>query len=251
MMKKRFSDSGVLMATSIVIAYASLSNAAVMIKQDVHTDSFEVMGQKQPAQNETNVIWLGEGAARMDQADTNSWIVYPDRNLVIELNHNSKTYSEIPVGEGSGMTGMADEEHGKSSDAEKVSQMMKALMKMEVKVTPTDETKKIRDWNCRKYIVETKMGMGTSSSETWTTEDIKADYDLFYAISKAFMSSIPGYKDIVDEMKKLEGLAVYTEGTANVMGTQVKTVTEVVDYKDGPAPEGIFDIPAEYTKAQR
>lgn len=250
MRKKRFSIAGAITPIAMIMIFVSLSHAEVMIKQKVHTDSFEVMGQKQPARDEMNVIWLGQGMARMDQADTSSWIFFADKKSHIELNHSNKTYMEIPVAEGEDPMSKAMKGKTNPADESKMADMMKALMKVEVKVTPTDETKKIGDWNCRKYLVETRMGMGTSTSETWATEDIKADYELFNTISKAFMSTMPGYQDILNEMKKIEGFVVYTSGTADMMGSQMKTTTEMVEYKDEPAPKGIFEIPADYKMVQ-
>jgi hypothetical protein len=229
-----------------------------MIKQKQHTDAFEMMGQKQPAKDEISVIWLGDGVARMDQADTSSWIINTESNVIYALNHNKKTYSEISIGgsgEATGMPGMEGMmEDMDPEEAEKMSEMMggmmSSMMKIKLKVTPTGEEKKIKNWTCKRYIVNTEMGAGVTSTETWATEDIELDYELFNAVSRAFMSMMPGYEDALKEMKKVKGLTIFSEGTTQMMGARVKTTTEVLEYKEESAPKGIFEIPKGYKKIE-
>ena len=96
--------------------------------------------------------------------------------------------------------------------------------------------------------VEIKMAMGNTISETWATEDIDIDYELYQSISAVFMSMMPGYEDIVKEMKAIKGLTIKSIAVANMMGTEVKTTTEITGLKEANAPEGIFELPEGYQK---
>jgi len=227
----------------------STAAADVMIKQKDHTDAFEIMGQAQPAKDMVSVIWLGDGAARMDQADTTSWLMFSGSDVIYQLNHKEKTYSEFrPEDEKKGMPDLKGDDVDKSSRMGDMMKQMAGMMKIEVTVSPTDETMKIGDYNCKKYIVESKMGMGGSSAETWATQDIDIDYKLYRSISKAFMSMIPGYAESTKEMQKIKGLPVLTNTTTNTLGTEVKSTSELIEYKKEAAPPGTFQIPEGYTK---
>lgn len=245
-----------LFVIAMVFILAMPVNAEVMIKQVTHTDEFSMMGQTQPANDETTTMWFGDGVARMDQADTSSWIVISEKNTIYALDHKNKTYAELPLsgakaegGMPPGMTeGMSAEEAAKMK--EMMGGMMGSMMKMDVTVTPTDETQKIKDWDCKKYMVDMKMGMGNTKTETWATEDIDIDMELFKSVSKVFMSAMPGYEDIMKEMEKVKGVTIKSVGVANMMGTEVKTTTDVVEVKKADAPKGSFVIPEGYTKSQ-
>ncbi len=58
-------------------------------------------------------------------------------------------------------------------------QMRTMMEQTKVTVEPTDETKKINDWNCRKYKV-TKTGMIEVEQEIWATEDVALDLKRYH-----------------------------------------------------------------------
>ena len=131
--------------------------------------------------------------------------------------------------------------------------MMKGATDIKVTVTPTDETKKIGDWKCRKYIQEMKTMMGPTTSEIWATQDLKIKYDVYQKFKEAFggqgtfgnmMSSM------AEEMKKVEGVPVLTTTTMSMMGANITSTTELLEFKEVSAPEGTFDIPSGYKKTE-
>ncbi|MCK5032037.1 MAG: hypothetical protein KAS18_00350, partial [Calditrichia bacterium] len=111
-------------------------------------------------------------------------------------------------------------ENQKGEDKEEMEQFMqmaKGMMKFEIKVTPTGETKKINNWQCKKYNQEVKMGMGPIVSEVWATEELEMDYEIYAKFSTAMMSMQPGFSDSFDsamaELKKIKGVPVLTKTT--------------------------------------
>ncbi len=235
------------------------ARADIYMKQKVHTDEFKMMGQTQAAKDEISVTWLGENLARMDQGAGTSSILLGDKKILYMLDHNKKTYTEMPLDfekmfDEAGAA-QAGEDPETAEAKKKMPGFMKGLMKgvmgaMSAKVTETDETKKIGNWNCRKYLIEMDMGMGKSQSEAWATEDLKINYDLYFTSANAMMAAQPGFDKFIKEMKKVKGVIVFQTSTINMMGAEMTSTTELLECSDKDAPAGNYDVPAGYKKVK-
>jgi len=238
-----------------LLAASTAARADFYIKQVKHTDPFTVMGQTQAAKDETNVTWLSKTMGRFDNEDGTSVIVDPGKQVMYWLNHAEKTYSEMPLAMGDIIDKMVEsasedaDEEGKAM-AEQMGKLAGSMMQMEIKVTKTQETKKIEKWNCRKYIITVKMAMGGATSESWATTDIKIDPELYWVTANAFLSQQPGFEESFKEMKKIEGIVVYQETTSKAMGAEVKMIDKVVDIQEKAAPAGTFSVPSGYKKVE-
>jgi len=235
--------------SAMLLLFPALVSADTFIKQVTTADAFEVMGQKVPAQIDTSIVWLSKDMARMDQGDTSSILLLPEKNLMYMINRNSKTYTEMSMDVFGAMSKAMEGDSASEAAAEMMKGMM-AAMQLKVKVTPTDVKEKVGDWNCAKYNIDLNMGIGSVQSEAWATEDPKIDYELFQKISKSFMVSMPGFTEALEEMRKVKGITVKTVGTASVMGANVKTTTEVLEISEKAAPAGTFEIPSDYKKTE-
>ncbi len=247
-------------AALVFFVFATVqARADIYMKQKVHTDELKMMGQTQPAKDEISVIWLGENLARMDQGAATSSILLGEKKILYMLDHNKKTYAEMPMD----LDKMFDEAAGaaagddpETAEAKKkmpafMKNMMKGVMgSMSAKVTETGETKKIGTWNCRKYIIEMDMGMGKSVAEAWATEDLKIDYSLYFTSANAMLASQPGFDKIVKEMQKVKGVVAYQTSKVSVMGSEVTSTTELLECTEKSAPAGNYDIPAGYKKVK-
>jgi len=121
---------------------------------------------------------------------------------------------------------------------------------MSVTVTETGETKKIGNWNCRKYLIDMNMAMGQSKAEAWATPDLKIDYNLYFTMANAMMAQMPGFDKMAQEMKKVKGVVVQQTAVTKMMGADVTSTTEIVEYEDKSAPAGTYEIPAGYKKVK-
>lgn len=205
---KRIRLTGALVV-ALLFTGAAL-NAEIYIKQTRKTDPFTVMGQTQPEKVETIVTWLGKDRVRVDTGDGTTMIVLGDKKIMYMINHEDMTYAEIPVG-GDAIGAMIKKEGGEQGEeAMKMYQQMAQSMmgSMEAKVTPTDETKKIKSWTARKYLIEMSMAMVKTKSEAWATEEIKIDPRLYYMAANAMMASMQGFDKIIQEMQKVKGMIV-------------------------------------------
>ena len=236
---------------------ATQARADVYMKQKTHTDAIQIMGQSQPAKDDIMIIWLGENKARTDQegAKTTS-ILLADKKILYMIDHNKMQYAEMPLDFDkmfeAAAAGQAGDDPEKAEAMKKMPGFMKNMMgNMSAKVTETNETKKIGNWNCRKYLIEMNMGMGgTMTSEAWATEDLKIDYTMAFTAANAMMASMPGFEKIIQEMKKIKGVVVYQTSKVKMMGSEVASTSELVECGDKAAPAGTYDVPAGYKKVK-
>jgi hypothetical protein len=245
-----------------VVFGVAQARADIYMKQKTHTDAFQAMGKSQPEKDEVMVLWLGENKFRADQetAKTSS-ILMTDKKVICLIDHNKQQYSEMPLDFDKmfeeAAAGQAGDDPEKAEAMKKMPGFMKKMMtgamggEMSAKVTDTGETKKIGDWNCRKYIIEMSMGKaGASKSESWATEDLKIDYTMAFTAANAMMASMPGFEKIIQEMKKVKGIVVLQTATTKMMGAEVTSTTELLEASEKDAPAGNYDIPAGYKKVK-
>ena len=219
-----------------------------------HNEGMAVMGQQQQAQDEIQKVWISKDKIKSESGDQTVLILVNEKKILV-LNHEDKTYMEMPMGMGNrmdeAMQGRSEEE---KQEMQEYMQMAKGMMNFEITVTPTSESKKINKWNCKKYNQVVKMGMGPINSEIWATEELEMDYELFAQYSTAMMATKPGFSDsfekAVEEMKKIKGVPVLTKTTMNMMGMQMNSTQELIEFKQTKAPAGTFDIPKGYKKSQ-
>ncbi|MEW5993782.1 MAG: hypothetical protein AB1744_05220 [Candidatus Zixiibacteriota bacterium] len=239
----------------LVVLSAGTSVADVCLKQANYTAGMEFMGQVQPAQHDTMEIWLGEDKACMKMAGQDmTVIVHVKAEKMFMIDHANKTYAELPLNlmemldqavSGAGDTLMPD------SMKEMVAGIAEGIVQgVKITVTPTDEKKKIGKWSVRKYNVLTEMAMMKANSEAWATEDIQIDYPLYHACTNAMMAQMPGFEDICREMQKIKGVTVEQRGTVNMMGTDVETISTLVDYAKKDAPPGTYNVPEGYKQVK-
>ncbi|MFQ6110301.1 MAG: DUF4412 domain-containing protein [Candidatus Aminicenantales bacterium] len=252
MRSKRYLTLVVLPVALMCFLLVSSLQADIFIKQKRHTDAFQVMGKTEPAKDEVTVMWMAKHNARVDQGESGAIIILKDKNIMYMINHEEKTYTEMPFTGTSDILTRAISKSGLSEEEKAEAQkFMKGFMKMmkpKVAVSATGEKQKIKDWNCSKYILKAQMMGTTSTSEIWATEDIKIDYELFRALSSAFLGQQPGFQEMFKEMQKIKGVAVLTRSTASMMGAEVKSTEELVEVADRKAPAGTYEVPEGYKK---
>lgn len=226
--------------------------ADTYMKQVRRTEPYTIMGQSQPAKSETVVTWIGDEATRVDNPDgTSTIVVYADQKAYI-LKHSDRAYAEMTLDMGQAMDQMAAEAGKEEEDraaAAAMRGMMGAMMQFKVSVADTGEEKKVGDWNARKYIMTTTTPMGASTSEIWATEDLEADLSGYRKAANITMAGQEGFAEMTAEMEKIRGVTVMTVNRSQMMGAEVTSTEELVEFADKPAPAGSYEIPAGYRKA--
>ena len=227
-----------------LLALAVPVQADTFVKQVDNTDAVEMMGQKQPARSDTSTAWYTEDKACMISARGNAVVYRADKGVMYMIDHNKKTYAEVPL------TWLSDAVEEAKEDPETSQGMgaMGGMMKFEVKVTPTEETKKVRDWEATKYIVEVDMGVGKMTTNTWATSEVDIDGSAFTAMNSAQMAIFEDFGEGMEEMEKIEGVPVLSNTEMMMMGTSMTSNYEVIELEEKEAPEGIYEIPEGYEK---
>ncbi len=235
-----------------LIFFALLSNHAygdLYMKQKQHNDAMTVMGYTQPAQDLIVESWITSSKIVI-MNPKQKVIVDIDKKIIIMANHENKTIVSIPLDFSKIMnpkgTDMSTKE---KADLQK---FMGNMMKMNVTVQETNETKKIGKWNCRKYIQTLGMALGTINAEIWATADIKVDKELYTKYFAGMMAQIPGVSQnlgtILQEMQKINGVHVLTKQTTKMMGQNINSSIELIEFKEGKAPADVFILPKGYKK---
>jgi hypothetical protein len=226
-----------------LLALALPGQADTFIKQVDNIDAIEMMGQKQPAKSDTSTAWYGSDKACMIAADGMVTIYRPDKGAMYMVDHNNKTFAEVPL------TWLQDaKDKAEDAGVSEQMKMMSAMMKFKVTVTPTEETMKIKDWDASKYILDIDMGMGKVKADLWAAPDLEIDYSAYATMGNAMMAQFDGFEESLEEMKKIEGMPVLTNTEVMMMGTAMKSSTELIEFSNKDAPDGIYEIPEGYEK---
>ena len=211
-----------------------------LIKKKRHTGAVEIMGQKQPAKDEEGATYLGKDRMREDEGTTKSTVVRFDLKKIFIYDHEKKTVTEIDL----------------PVDFDKIlppqAKQMMQMMSVTAKVTPTQETQAINEWNCTKYLVEigiSMMGMDMPMKmEMWVTKDTGINLDQYTQFYTEMISIQPMFKDFAKEFQKIDGYPVKTEMTMSMMDVETRSLEEVISVEEMDAPAGTYEVPEGFTK---
>lgn len=222
----------------VMLVSAGLAGADTKVTQHHHQDGFSMMGQEQPAKDEEQVTWISDGRLRMDQGST-STIVDLDAGKMFILNHDDRTTTsvDLPVDLSTLLPpGMGEK--------------MMDMMKFDVSVTPSDETKKVGEWTAKRYDMKMTSAMMTVDSVLWASTETPIDVKKYFDLYSKVMSLQPGMKDMLGSLRQIDGYVVSQEakmsmqfmGENTVGSSDVVTSIETVD-----PPAGIYAPPSDYT----
>lgn len=223
---------------ALLVAATGAAHADTKVVQLSHQDAFSVMGQNQPAKDQQQVMWIGDGRMRMDQGDT-TMIVRGDQQKMFLIDHQQQTFSalDLPLDISKFLPpGMGEQ--------------MLQMMKFEANVEATEEIRTIGDWQARRYNVTMKSPMVSIASTYWATNDVDIDLEQFYGLYEQIMSVQPGMKDLAEKLRSIEGFVIEQQSvtTMSMMGdTKVNMSQKTVSVEHADPPPGTYDTPADYT----
>lgn len=231
-----------IMFLSLVIVMAAITAGAdVKVVQQHHQDGFSMMGQDQPASDENNVTWIGDGKLCMDQGSSSSIVNLATKKMII-VSHDTKSYNEIdlPIDLASMLPpGMGEQ--------------MMAMMKFDVTVTPSAETKKVGPWTANRYDLKMTSSMMNMESVLWASTETPVDYGNYHELYSSVMSLQPGMDSMMAEMKKIDGYVVDQKATVTMkmMGeTTIASSDTVISIEEMDAPAGTFEAPVGYERKE-
>ncbi|MCX6554366.1 MAG: DUF4412 domain-containing protein [Candidatus Aminicenantes bacterium] len=225
----------ILFTVFLLLAVSIFLSADVYIKTNVHTDAFEMMGQKQPAKDEVNEQWVGNGQMAIISKDK-VMITDMAKNFMYIINTKDKSYVQttLPL--------------DMSKLVPKEAAGMMSMMKMTVKVTPNGQTQKVGKWNCSGYDVDMSMMMMQMKMKVWATTEVPFDWKAFSKMYSNFAKMQFMDDSSLAEFMKINGFQISSEMTMSMMNTNMKVITQVVDIIKKDAPTGVYTVPAGFTK---
>jgi len=225
---------------SLVLMLAAFAGADIYIKSKTHTDAFAVMGQNQPAKDETTEQWLGDDKFVLITPEL-SIVVDLKKNMLYWINHGNKSYIESPL----------PFDFAKIVDPQ-MAQMMSQMMKMTVTVTPNSQTKTVGQWNCSGYDVAITMMMMPMKMSVWATTDVPFDVEKFMKLyANVIKAQLRLDEAAVQEMMKVKGIWIATEMNAEMMGAKMHNTTEVIEISKKSPDASVYSVPAGYTKKDK
>lgn len=235
---------------SILLAFTIMPvNADIYMKHKQHTDAVIVNGISQAPQDIVVESWITKDAMRSNN-DKTGFIVYSKEGRFLVLDHSNKVYSEISISNDE-MAKIMDK-YKTPQEMAQVQKMMSKIMDVKVTVEKTGESKKINGYNCTRYNQTMQMAMGSVNNVIWSTVDLKYDSDMIAEFSAATMARFPGMqnmmKQMIEEMKKIQGIHILTETTQDFMGKKIKSSLELLEIKNVTSPAAIFKVPKDYKK---
>jgi len=222
----------------LLMAVVSFAAADVYVKSKTHSDPVSMMGQNQPAQDAVSEQWIGNDQFAMLSAKT-STVLDLKKSVLYIINHANKTYIESPL----------PFDLSSILPAE-MAAMMQGMMKMTVTVAPTGKSKTIGQWNCKEYdVTMTMMGMPMKMM-VYATAEVPGELRNF--MEKAYATQLQATMRLdetaVKEMAKIKGFWIASETIMEMMGSKIRTTSEVIEISQKTPPAGVYSAPAGYKK---
>jgi hypothetical protein len=225
-----------IIAVSFMIVMTSgIAAADLKVVKQTHRDGFTMMGQTQPAEDTEQITWIGKDRMKMNQGDT-ATIVRLDTKKLYVVNHSTQTFHvlDLPID----LASLVPAEMKPMLD----------MMKFEVTVSPIDEHKQVGEWDARRFDMTMSSAMFTMNSTLWVTAVSGYDPEAFQTMYVHLNSLQPGMADVVNEMRKINGLVVEQQGVMTMMGSEVGTSEKTISIENVDAPAGTYDPPVGYTE---
>lgn len=179
--------------------------------------------------------YLTPNASRVELSDRKVFIVDYNAMVLFFLDTKKRTCTALNLAQLPRFPGLTD------ANQKKVGQMLGAMMA--VRISPTDESRTIVGYRCRKYDVRIAMVKG----EYWVSKDVRGyrELKILGAEAGAIAERNPVLRqiDVAGMIERLDGFPVYTVN--HVMGVTVASTLKKVEQKSlDPA---LFVVPKGYT----
>lgn len=231
---------------TILLLTILLPLAAVTASADTHLtyksqrDAIQMMGQSQPAVDTEAHVWFNDEAISRNDGAT-GFVITPGGETLLVINHDDKSYSELPL--------PIDFASLLPEEMKPMAEQMMSMMKMEVDVRKSEETKEINGWSTQRYDITLSSAMGMNIKMTnWVTEDIKMDLNYYRDLARAMSSLQPGAQEWVEKLLEIEGVTVLQETDASMMGNSFGSREELIKVEEAEAPAGTYGVPSDYEK---
>src|SRR5262245_49025825 len=193
----------------------------LFIQKEKHTDAVPLGDQTRPARDSALTLWIGQDRMRSEEGNKVT-IVRMDLKKMFILDTDAKTVSTVDL--------PLDLIKYAPPEAAPVIAQMASMTK--ATLTPTSETKKIKNWNATRYTLSVEPSSarsegvaadGTqtqsasmvkgSTQDIWVTKDVGAGHAGWQEMYASAMATNTYSAAIANEMRKLDGLPVLVESS--------------------------------------
>jgi hypothetical protein len=207
----------------LLLAAISPAGADTLLTVKTRVEGLNMPGQSPEGEVR---IWVAGDRLRRDDGEI-SYVLRLDQGKLYVLNHGDKTYTQLTL---------ADLQKAQDDP-----------LKTAVEVTPTTETRKIKDWNAKKYKIRISNAAGLNlETTTWASTDVLA-HGALNRMAMSLSALQPGGAVWGRELAKIEGFPVLNESSVTLSGSRFKTREELVSIAEKQAPAGQYDPPAGYS----
>jgi hypothetical protein len=236
-----------LIAAVLVIAACGSEPDDLRLVQVTHLQPVDLPGQTLPVQNDTTRIWLSKAMARADSPKS-SFILREDTGVLYNIDHQARTYVAIPLQALGELPELLGVDRDEPSNPDRRLQLMRNFDRLYAQVRATEQSAEIEGFRCRRYEMNLMMGRARIVSTYWVTREIDTDQDLLRRITRVGLLNLPGADQMIEEMAKMDGLAVLIESEMEFLGKTTHSSSRLIEVSHAEAPPGIFDIPENYER---
>lgn len=225
--------------TVLVVCVMGVVFSATSSRADLYWESIvETTGMSgKPDSSHGTKNYMTSYASRSDNVNRIVIMNFEEKTM-IQMNPSQKTYHQTHLGEAPKPPMLIKDE--KAAAKEK---MMKQMLG-NIKVTPTEETRKIGEYSCKKYLVSGMM----MNSEYWLSKEVTGYDEMQQIIEKlkVIFDRNPMMKQMnaAGMLSQLDGFPVQI--VMNLM--KGKSVTTLKKIEQKTLDKSLFSIPEGYTK---
>jgi hypothetical protein len=212
------------------------------IKEKSYTESYYYGGVVQPAEESEREIWIGHNKL-CSISDNWKFILDINQNLMVIINREDSSYVECSL----------PFEWSKVVSPELVG-MLKSF-ETKGSVTPTGNKKKIDNWECQEYEVNSYIlyqGSKINENDTkiWASSEVLSDnknFDQLASIMRKFANYDSSY---IQQLGKITGYHVSRESFFYPKGFSVASIQKIVEVVEIDPPVDLYEIPTGYSKKE-
>ncbi|MGB9893574.1 MAG: hypothetical protein ACPLRA_04110 [Candidatus Saccharicenans sp.] len=230
--------SGLLILLSF---YLNLS-ADFYLKSLTRTDPINAFNQSLPAQEIISEQWIGNDFYYVNTGQGFSYLYDLKKNLIYLIAPRTKSYLEIrpPV-------------NFSSLLPPDLTPMAQALEQMTISVTPTGQSKIINNLTCQGYHLKMTMMMYPIEMTIWASEELPEKLKNFLdkVWPEIIKLELKASGRAAAELVKVKGLWMAYETRAQMMGIEITSRTEVVEFGQKVPAKDTYSLPQGYRKKDR
>ena len=219
------------------------SSAAYALEGYYTEEEVRIFNPFEPKHRDTVFIrksWYSSDLMRKDEQLMGTTIARFDRGKIYKLNHNIKSYIEVPV------DFMREYAHGGLIGFGAQANSDGSLYFPDDIYVRTDAEKEIGLWNCYQVITNSKYRSAQSPYVIfWFSAEVDFPIEVFGDQIKKVFSYTPEVDNLFDRLAQFEGFPVKTETHG---ATQVTTTTLIKFERLQDIESSLFEVPSDYKR---